>query len=421
MAPSPGERGGDKSASPVFGRLSHNELIKLDSSKSLMLPPQIPKKLKRPQNILKEDDYNDALAAIIERDFFPSLKELNAQNEYLEALESRDPQIISRLKAKLSKASTPISYQKVDSWLNSETIGASKLNAENKVENDGVELGYDTNMSLDAFQAKYTSEDNNSFNELLDSINARNKSSKAWVWNDNMNQSEKIVEESKRIEAAQDSQSDELQAWRGLKQTGINRWNFKPINSVMYYPEAIEDLQPQPIPKRGIRYKNTSFNNDKQGDVLTSISSMPSPAPSLLEKAISGTLNEPTVRGYAFVDPDPDPEKELVVNNPRLAPFRISEPSKRDEVAIKLGDKASMTIRARSGSMNDRLNRLQSFVSSPDARKSVMSPAGRRLLARTNRGSRSALESPITVRATPSANWTPVIKKKAKTKQSTIE
>src|ERR1700761_7666776 len=61
----------------------------------LMAPPSRPKRIKRPKNVLDEDTYTEALSQITARDFFPGLLESETQQEYLDALESRDEAWIS--------------------------------------------------------------------------------------------------------------------------------------------------------------------------------------------------------------------------------------------------------------------------------------------------------------------------------------
>lgn len=47
---------------------------------------------------------------------------------------------------------------------------------------DSARPSIDTSLSLDAFQAKYTSEDNSSFTEILDEENERRRQKHAWAW-----------------------------------------------------------------------------------------------------------------------------------------------------------------------------------------------------------------------------------------------
>ena len=68
--------------------------------------PQSPiskaKARKRRIKVLDEDDYVEKVEEIIERDFFPELEKLKAQNEYIEARERKDYVTMSRLQEKYS-------------------------------------------------------------------------------------------------------------------------------------------------------------------------------------------------------------------------------------------------------------------------------------------------------------------------------
>ena len=100
--------------------------------------PQVERSLNR-QVVLEEDEYTEALSHIIARDFFPStLSQTNGEPE--------------RKRAR-----------------------------------------YDKDLSLDTFQARYTSEDNSSFTQILDEENRVRKEKWAWAW-----------EAQKRVEQQQD-------------------------------------------------------------------------------------------------------------------------------------------------------------------------------------------------------------------------
>lgn len=53
----------------------------------------------------------------------------------------------------------------------------------------------DLSLSLDAFQAKYTSEDNSSFTEILDEENRQRRQKYAWAWDAESRAAEKKVKE----------------------------------------------------------------------------------------------------------------------------------------------------------------------------------------------------------------------------------
>lgn len=54
------------------------------------------------QTILDEDKYVEEMGKIIQRDFFPDLERLRAQNQYLEAMERNDTIKLRELYAKFT-------------------------------------------------------------------------------------------------------------------------------------------------------------------------------------------------------------------------------------------------------------------------------------------------------------------------------
>jgi hypothetical protein len=59
------------------------------------------------QEILDEDSYTEALSEIIKRDFFPSLLTLEAQNDYVDAWNTNNPELIKEATRKLTELTTP--------------------------------------------------------------------------------------------------------------------------------------------------------------------------------------------------------------------------------------------------------------------------------------------------------------------------
>ncbi|EJD03841.1 uncharacterized protein FOMMEDRAFT_139979 [Fomitiporia mediterranea MF3/22] len=154
-------------------------------------PP--PRSLNR-QVVLDEDEYTEALSHIIARDFFPSLVHLDATNNYLDALRTEDPQLINASVRQLQDLATPAGtsrgYQPQQTP--SQTPWAAgpsdtPLAFRSATASDGSEpptkrARYDTNMSLDSFQAKYTSEDNSSFTQILEDENRVRREKYGWAW-----------------------------------------------------------------------------------------------------------------------------------------------------------------------------------------------------------------------------------------------
>jgi protein DGCR14 len=151
-----------------------------------------PKRSLNRQAVLDEDEYTAALSHIIARDFFPSLVHLDATNSYLDALETRDPQLIGASVRNLESITATVRSTRPWKTTPSETpYGAGPSDTPMRPPAAGAGAGaappakrarYDTHMSLDAFQARYTSEDNSSFTQILDEENVRRREKYGWAW-----------------------------------------------------------------------------------------------------------------------------------------------------------------------------------------------------------------------------------------------
>lgn len=237
-------------------------------SQALMPPPPAPKRIKRPAEVLDEDTYTDALSHIIARDFFPGLAETQAQQEYLDSLHSRDDEWIASAGQRLHAMMTPgpdgrrlrsgrrgtslapdvIAGETPRNWKGETPVLAAEGPRQEK-ETKKV----DTNMSLGAFQAKFTSEDNESFNKLLDKQNEQRAQKYAWMWNGNKIPSKRQIAWHKRQEAIEASKEEE-QRENGKEILRIeaadtrkampDTWKSRPDNNLMFEPASIEDDMP---------------------------------------------------------------------------------------------------------------------------------------------------------------------------------
>ena len=166
--------------------------LELEFAMSLTKPdskstPQVERSLNR-QAVLEEEEYTEALSHIIARDFFPSLIHLDATNEYLDALQARDPHLINASVRRLEEiSSTPLlsTRRRAQSMV---TPGATPYNISSQTpsrtngEPERKRARYDKDLSLDTFQSRYTSEDNSSFTQILDEENRVRKEKWAWAW-----------------------------------------------------------------------------------------------------------------------------------------------------------------------------------------------------------------------------------------------
>jgi protein DGCR14 len=127
------------------------------------------------QVVLDEDEYTEALSKIIARDFFPSLAHLDATNNYL-GTPSADHLADGTPVANQSGAPrhlvtpTPVG------------LGVADTPFSRRDELSQKSVRYNTSLSLDDFQARYTSEDNSSFTQILDDENRKRKERWAWAW-----------------------------------------------------------------------------------------------------------------------------------------------------------------------------------------------------------------------------------------------
>lgn len=137
------------------------------------------------QAILDEDEYTAAVSHIIARDFFPSLVHLDATNSYLDALETRDPQLIGASVRNLESVNASVRSTRPWQTPSETPYGAGPSETpvrSHQHERPAKRLRYDTDMGLDAFQAHYTSEDNSSFTRILNDENVQRREKYGWAW-----------------------------------------------------------------------------------------------------------------------------------------------------------------------------------------------------------------------------------------------
>ncbi|KAJ7293695.1 nuclear protein Es2-domain-containing protein [Mycena rebaudengoi] len=297
-------------------------------------PPPPSRSLNR-QVVLEEDEYMESLSKIIARDFFPSLE--------VNATPLRPQQTPGRTPYGAGPAETPLRTPRGEA--------------------PAKRARYDTELSLDSFQARYTSEDNSSFTEILDEENRKRKEKWGWAWDAQKRveqQKERLlkdrerlliepqsvvgVREKFRIEAPtpagliEDGKADEeeekekeekeseqlaltvvdstVDVMAPLKDTraaGVDGWKFKTRNSLMFSPDADESpyhtkpAQPTTDP-RAIVYASTRLEDPPQQS--RSLSAPPSPTRSRIDAAIMGTPyrpRSPTINNFSLVPNLPSP------------------------------------------------------------------------------------------------------------------
>ncbi|THC92634.1 hypothetical protein EYZ11_007891 [Aspergillus tanneri] len=340
-------------------------LTKRQNEASLMLPPPPPKRIKRPSSVLDEDVYTEALSNIIARDYFPGLVEARVKQEYLEALDSKDTEWIATSKKKLTDlvmtrarghpcspsatatprpvniarpGDTPIAWGG-DTPMSMMSTASSKAIQAPPSNESSPDI---SNVGLLDFQAKFTSEDNESFNKLLDKQNAKRREKYAWIWSGNKIPTARQIahrrREDKRIEG-QGGNPDKnkqivIKTNLDARPAKPDSWRVRPENSLMFMPSSVEDsyesIQQKADAASRAGAKQVAFHNTRLPDeslhASTSEGAAPPPSPSMsaIKDAIAGrpraTESEvgyeggetPRVNGYAFVDEDePGPEQPI--------------------------------------------------------------------------------------------------------------
>ena len=418
---------------------SSQALTKRASDSALMPPPPPRKRIKRPSKVLDEDTYTDALSHIIARDFFPGLVETESQRDYLEALESKDAEWIAsagrtladvmtpgpdgrRQRGRRGTSMTPMSGPyaqegETPSGLNvGETPGsiASTTSARPPTRQPKV----DTNLSLAAFQEKYTSEDNESFYKLLDKQNAKRAEKYAWMWANNKIPATRQIAYRKRQE--QIRSSEEAQASEDGKlavaikapddrKAMPDSWKLRPDNNFMFNPSSIEDTH-QTVQQRAEQSsragpKSVVYDNTRMPQPSIEEPPIPpSPSLSAVQDAIAGRprysaseveqsgSETPRVNGYWFVDSEPSPEPQQppqtdwsclsfgpVDKTPN--PFTIKERSSREALHHRMVDKVAKGKRLEKVEKEIK-TQVPKFMSSPRVAKEGLTPAAQRLLGK---------------------------------------
>lgn len=423
-------------------------LAKRSNDSALMPPPPPPKRIKRPVKVLDEDAYTDALSHIIARDFFPGLLETESQQDYLNALDSRDNEWIAesgrrlaeimtpgpdgrRLRGRRGTSITPMSglrgmgTETPKAW-QGETPMSTRSTIEPTPETKQPDI--DTNMSLSAFQTKYTSEDNESFYKLLDKQNIKRSERYAWMWANNRIPAARQIAHRKREEQKLLSGTPTTAEVNGkevallrpgaedLRKAQPDSWTLtNPDNNFMFAPSSVEGSfqtvaqkaeETSKAPPKAVVYDNTRLPTAPSSSAdSTSAQIPPSPSLSAVQDAIAGrprpTASEaayggsetPRVNGYAFVDseepspppPPPPPDSLLGSGDKTVNPFTIKENSKREGLHHRMVDKVAKGKRVK-GQVETLKTPVPRFLSSPRVAKDGLTPAGQRLLGKFGEG-----------------------------------
>ncbi|KAK5074453.1 hypothetical protein LTR70_005883 [Exophiala xenobiotica] len=447
---------------------STQAIIKRREDDLALMPPPLVKRIKRPTETLDEDDYTEALSDIIARDYYPGLREAEAQEEYLNALDSKNPVWIRDAERKLRQATnggielkkvkrktrdtrydTPRSYKQAEDTPRGHYGADTPVTVAGTEVEDGGDKGLpeqdvDTSsLSLSAYQAKYTSEDNASFNTLLDKQNDKRRQKHAHLWTaDQRIPAQRLIAHRAQQQALLKDKAD-YESTNGKELVPLTTgstdirsakpasWKTtNPANTFMFAPstsideqglltiqdqkEALSKAGPKQIihentrfPPSGPRWEaddeddatsiHTSFiaRRNARGDGATDLG------------AIAGA-ETPRVNGYAFIDEDEEPPTPAIKEEPTYRdllagqagdgvpnPFRLNETRLREDLHHRLVEQDAEKKRAK-----------QKETTKGGKEVGNMTPAARRMMERL--GGRTPTAGSSSVKEDRREDWTPV-------------
>jgi len=343
--------------------------------------------IKNKKIVLEEDEYIEGLSKVIKRDYFPNNDKMKLQNELLDALQEQDSFRARNLSIQL------LTY---DEDKNKEYMQKNKN-------------GVDTTLSVDAYQSKYTSEDNDSFNEIIAKNNEIKKA-----------RNEKLYGQEKTKLLMSSNSQNASDVGKSVETKQIETWKYKTQNSLMFIPDSNHLIKPSEEVKRQapkeISHTNTRFDDmvsiqeiKEQERIKTQEvwKTMVSSTPALFKKEMMELQSEGT-SGYKMVASTPsiNPNKidqsdmftwgsiegtPLLINSGGASSgpvFKIPETPKRELIGIKLSEKATSSMRKRLGKtpkslISSHLTPKQRLTSPMLSRASALSPAAKNLLQRS--------------------------------------
>jgi protein DGCR14 len=447
-------------------------LVRKRTDTELMPPPPPAKRIQRPKTVLDEDSYTDGLSKIIARDFFPGLIESETQNEYLNALESKDPSWISSAGKRLKEAMTPGRRHRLrlptpslrgsldgrpgetpqsfagDTPASVVSVSTTAT-ADTSVSAAKAKAGPNTNVSLRAYQTKYTSEDNESFYKLLDKQNQTRAEKHAWLYNGNklpskMQLKQKEVEDRLTKSGASLVDNGYKKDRLAIKDQGDRpaapeTWKIKAKNALMFLPDGMDGTvetvaqktraeslaAPKSIVYANTRLPGTSLlieqrkqqqqQKGRRSSSVSSVSIPPSPTLSAVRDAIAGKPRRvdadsmagslagsnmggetPRVNGYTFVDdeePEPEVDAPPVINFGKVDgtpnPFQLQDKSKREGLHHRMVERIAQSKRtsARVGMTGRATQTPQTPLPHSPRLSGGLTPAGQRLWSNMAGGS----------------------------------
>uniref|UniRef100_A0A0A9YSI1 Protein DGCR14 n=1 Tax=Lygus hesperus TaxID=30085 RepID=A0A0A9YSI1_LYGHE len=399
---------------------NNNALVKPnDSVFKKPVPPIRKAKTRRKPRILEEDAYLEEMGKIIQRDFFPDLEKVKAQNEYLDAVAKNDFVKVREIYTKYNKTASmtnerlysPATFDTpVDDRPREDDGQGSEANiTDNRSSSD--QEATSKKLSLDQYLANTTSEDNQSFDDLLVESELRHRRKFGWLYKEDSDKNEESRERRLALPGVEE------QAQITQRPLNLDTWDYKDKNYVMYVPDGVtltpEELVERAKCKQEISYGNTCFRSKPfdESENKERIQDLAIIQARTLDGKIGVDGKEvvsdvPKINGYGFVKtPSPAPGIDdtplMTWGEIEGTPFRLDgsdtpkratpgpsyfmpEPPTREKIAQQLSDRVSGQHRDKKKKAMEAARRQ--FTSSPMLhrpgsldRLQMLSPAARKM------------------------------------------
>ncbi|ODM92605.1 Protein DGCR14 [Orchesella cincta] len=404
---------------------------------------------KKQRKVLSEDKFAEsvfsffqALEKIIQRECFPELEKLRAQNAYLDAVANNDVQMMRELTTRYgvgkntpslrqvndtpSTFETPTSIQGLSARTGTESLPNTPLlhgtDSSLPLKDDDTQSVASSSkttssrkpheLGLNEFLNKYTSEDDQSFQDIVDEGIRKHKLKYAWLYD------QEEVHKERMLLAITLPTASEQQSLEYQRPSEVGTWNYKNKNAVMYIPDGVEytkaELADLARKQNEVEFGNTRFKRSpykstpKPDETATSSGSKPL---NLIHGCADGKVGfdgkeitggqTPSVNGFKYVrTPSPTPGVEdtpfltwgeiegapfrldagdTPISRTPGTPYRMMATSRRERLALELADKVSSRNRDKK---QKTIEVARSYLSSPSPRPktsvermSSMSPA----------------------------------------------